>query len=55
MSGSLLFYWMTGGRASYFYKWIDEEEVLDMAIQRWHPWDEFREMKRRMDEMMWLG
>lgn len=23
-----------------------------MAIQRWRPWDEFREMERRMEEMM---
>jgi len=23
-----------------------------MAIQRWRPWDEFREMERRMDDMM---
>jgi len=23
-----------------------------MAIQSWRPWDEFREIERRMDEMM---
>jgi len=23
-----------------------------MAIERWRPWDEFREMERVMDEMM---
>ena len=23
-----------------------------MAIERWHPWDELREMERHMDEMM---
>jgi HSP20 family protein len=25
---------------------------MDMAIERWRPWDEFREMERWMDEMM---
>jgi len=26
--------------------------VLSMAIQRWRPWDEFRELERRMEEMI---
>ncbi|MFC1969875.1 Hsp20/alpha crystallin family protein [Chloroflexota bacterium] len=25
---------------------------MDMATERWRPWDEFREMERWMDEMM---